>query len=133
MLFHYRDMSKSEELHIGQAHNSIALGTLIKGEVTTENDFRIDGTIEGNIHSRGRIVIGDQGKLIGTIEAADVDVMGYVKGNITAKGTLSLKSSGRIEGDITTGALVIEQNAEFNGSCTMTAESAASAPKESSK
>lgn len=115
-------MSKQEEQHIGQAHNSIALGTLIKGEVTTESDFRIDGAIEGDIHSRGRIVIGDKGRLIGTIEAADVDVMGYVKGNITAKGTLSLKASGRIEGDITTGALIIEQNAEFNGSCTMKAD-----------
>ena len=124
-------MSKSEEMHIGQAHNSIALGTLIKGEVTTENDFRIDGNIEGNIHSHGRVIIGDKGKLVGSIEAADVDVMGYVKGNVIARGTLSLKSTGRIEGDITTSALIIEQNAEFNGSCTMTTETSAptAAPK----
>jgi len=115
-------MAKPEELNYTPSHNIIAGGTLIKGEITTEGDFRIDGTIDGTITSKGKIIIGDKGKFIGKIKAANVDIMGVVKGEIFVDNTLSLKSTGKIEGDIQTNILIIEQNAEFNGSCSMSKE-----------
>src|SRR5574344_447573 len=110
-------MAKPEELNYTPSHN------IITGEITTEGDFRIDGTIDGTITSKGKIIIGDKGKFIGKIKAANVDIMGVVKGEIFVDNTLSLKSTGKIEGDIQTNILIIEQNAEFNGSCSMGKES----------
>ena len=93
-------MSKAEILNT--SHNVIAKDTIVKGEIITKGDFRIDGTIEGEIKSEGRIIIGGEGKLIGTIDAVNVDIMGTVEGEVKAKDTLSLKSTGKIRGKIQT-------------------------------
>lgn len=113
-------MAKSEYMDV--PHNFIAKDTLVKGEIITKGDFRIDGTVEGNIKSEGRIIIGNEGKFIGTIKANNVDVMGAVEGEVIAENTLSLKASGKIRGKIQTNILEIEQKAEFNGTCVMGAD-----------
>ena len=110
-------MAKPEILNT--SHNVIAKDTIVKGEIITKGDFRIDGTVEGEIKSEGRIIIGNEGKLIGTIDAVNVDIMGSVEGEVKAKDTLSLKSTGKIRGKIQTNILEIEQKAEFNGTCIM--------------
>ena len=131
-------MAKTEILNT--SHNVIAKDTIVRGEIITKGDFRIDGTIEGEIKSEGRIIIGGEGKLIGTIDAVNVDIMGVVEGEVRAKDTLSLKSTGKIRGKIQTNILEIEQNAEFNGTCIMgedlkkaTATAPASAPANNDK
>ena len=94
-------MSKTEILNT--SHNVIAKDTIVKGEIKSE----------------GRIIIGNEGKLIGIIDAVNVDIMGTVEGEVKAKDTLSLKSTGKIRGKIQTNILEIEQKAEFNGTCVM--------------
>lgn len=106
-------------------HNLIAAGTKIQGNITSEGDVRIDGTVEGTIESKGKIVIGNNGKFIGTIIAKNIEIMGFIEGKILISSTLSLKSTGKVKGDITTATLVIEQGAEFNGTCKMGKEAAA--------
>jgi cytoskeletal protein CcmA (bactofilin family) len=96
-------MAKPEILNT--SHNVIAKDTIVKGEIITKGDFRIDGTVEGEIKSEGRIIIGNEGKLIGTIDAVNVDIMGSVEGEVKAKDTLSLKSTGKIRGKIQTNIL----------------------------
>lgn len=110
-------MSKSNPT--SAEHNVIAVGTMIKGDITTDGDFRIDGKIEGTITSKGRIIIGNSGSIKGTIKATNIDVMGYIEGTVIASDTLALKSTAKINGDINTSILDIEQRAEFNGTCTM--------------
>ncbi len=112
-------MAKIEEVSTGLSHNVIAQGTYVKGEITTNNDIRIDGSIEGIINSKGKVVVGDKGIISGEIKAANVDIMGNIIGNINATDTLSLKSTGKIKGNIITSTLIIEQGAIFNGGCKM--------------
>lgn len=100
-------------------HNVIVSGTVIKGDITTDGDFRVDGTIEGTIASKGRIIVGTTGSITGTINANNIDIMGKVEGTIIALDTLSLKSTAKVKGDIQTSILDIEQRAEFNGTCAM--------------
>lgn len=106
-------------------HNVIAAGTVIKGDITTDGDFRIDGKIEGTITSKGRIIVGNSGSIVGTVKASNIDVMGYIEGTIVVSEILSLKSTAKIKGDINTSILDIEQHAEFNGTCTMGKETPA--------
>lgn len=115
-------MAKTENQYSSSTHNLIATGTTIKGEINTTCDIRIDGTIEGIVTSKGKVVIGDNGLVNGEIKAANVDIMGAVKGEINATDTLSLKSSGKIDGNIKTTTLIIEQGAQFNGNCKMGAD-----------
>lgn len=101
------------------AHNLIASGTIIKGEINSNADIRIDGSIEGTIFSKGRVVLGEKGTVKGEIKAANVDIMGSLTGNIFTSNTISLKSTGKINGDINTQTLIIEEGAQFNGNCKM--------------
>jgi cytoskeletal protein CcmA (bactofilin family) len=103
----------------GIAHNALASGSTIKGNIVCDSDFRIDGTVEGKIECSGRVVIGPNGTLIGDIVCINADIMGKLKGNVVVSDTLALKSSANVFGDVKTKVLVIEPSAVFCGSCDM--------------
>ena len=97
----------------------IAGGMTLTGDVESEGDVRVDGTIRGNIYCKSKVVVIASGKVEGDIVAVNVDVHGAVHGNITVQDLLSLKSSSSITGNLTTDKLQIEPNAVFNGHCKM--------------
>lgn len=100
-------------------HNVIAQGTRIIGDIETSNDMRLDGSLQGNMICRGKVVIGVQGSIVGNLDCTNCDVMGNVDGKINVSDTLSLKASANIKGEIHTKILSIEPNAVFNGTCEM--------------
>jgi cytoskeletal protein CcmA (bactofilin family) len=104
---------------VGTTHNSITPGTQVTGDIKTEEDFRIDGKIEGNIECVGKVIIGPQAEVTGNITCNNADLMGKIKGNIEAHETVSLKAEVVFSGEITTKYLDIEAGAVFNGTCTM--------------
>lgn len=106
----------------GIMYNVLATGSKIKGEFTSESDFRIDGNFEGNITCNGKIVIGQTGVFKGNLTCSNAEIMGVVEGTIRVSDTLSLKSTSKIEGEIQTKILVIEPNAIFCGTCDMKPE-----------
>jgi len=99
--------------------NMIGPGTRIIGNIETNGDIRIDGTIEGNINSQGKVVIGPNGMVKGEIKCINCEVSGNINGKLSVTELLSLKASSNITGDIKTGKLTIEPGAIFTGSCTM--------------
>jgi len=99
--------------------NIIAYGTSIVGDITSNGPFRIDGRIEGNIKTEGKVVIGKNGEVQGTLEGVNVDVEGRFSGKLLLKGTLSLKSSAQIEGEVVVNKLAVEPGANFNATCSM--------------
>lgn len=101
------------------AFNVIGEGTVIKGDIQSTGDLRVDGTIEGVVRTRSKFVLGASGKVLGDIYAKNADVSGSVTGNVKIDEILYLKSSARIQGDIETGKLIIESGGEFNGKCVM--------------
>ena len=101
------------------AVNLISEGTEIQGEVKSNGDIRIDGTVSGTIHSTSKVVIGTTGKVEGEVYCQSADILGIMDGTIHVKDILFLKSSARIEGDISTGKLVVESGAIFDGNCNM--------------
>lgn len=102
-----------------QSVNMLGAGTTIKGDVQTNGDFRVDGTLVGSIHSKGKIVIGETGNIDGEVVCRNADVSGKVKAQITVSELLTLKSTARLTGEITTSKLSIEPGAKFSGTCNM--------------
>lgn len=98
--------------------NLIDVSTHIKGDITC-NDIRIDGTLIGNIKCNGKIILGESGKIEGTISCKNGDLSGMIKGAIIAQETVFLKSQVIFNGDLTTNKLSIEVGATFNGTCKM--------------
>jgi cytoskeletal protein CcmA (bactofilin family) len=101
--------------------NVIAKNTTIKGEVISDGDFRIDGVLEGELKTKGRVIIGAGGFVKGTIEALNADIEGKFFGQLNVEKTLTLKSIADISGDVVVGKLSIEPGAAFNASCVMKA------------
>lgn len=105
----------------GNSATLISAGTTLIGDVTSDNDLRIDGTIRGNVYSTAKIIIGSTGMVEGNIDGQQADITGKVQGNITVKELLQLKGQCNVQGNITAEKLQIEPTATFNGQCQMAA------------
>lgn len=99
--------------------NLIGFGTEIHGDITCNGDLRIDGTLIGNIAAKGKIVVGETGKIKGELQSKNADVSGIVEGKLTIGELLSLKATSRISGDMVTSRLAIEPGSRFTGYCDM--------------
>jgi cytoskeletal protein CcmA (bactofilin family) len=99
--------------------NLIGAGTVIQGDIKTNGDIRIDGTLTGSISVKGKLVIGVSGSVEGEIICQNADISGTVKAKVTVAELLSLKASAKLSGDIVTNKIAIEPGAVFSGSCSM--------------
>ncbi|MBR2958802.1 MAG: polymer-forming cytoskeletal protein [Bacteroidales bacterium] len=111
-------MAKTMEME-STAINIITDGTNIKGDITASGDFRLDGTLEGNIQLNGKLVVGDSGVVNGNVLCQNANIIGTVNGNLSVKELLSLHTSARVHGDILINKLSIEPGAVFSGKCRM--------------
>ncbi len=104
---------------IGGQPNRIEKNTKIKGDIVSEADFRIDGKLDGNVKTSGKVVIGKDGYIHGKVECVNADIEGSFNGELLVSDLLSLKSSAVIEGTVAVTKLAVEPGATFNASCTM--------------
>ena len=100
----------------------VSAGTTIKGEIYSPSDIRIDGSFEGRIYSRCKVVVGEKAVITGDIICSNVDFWGKIKGNFYVKNTLSLKDTSTVDGDINVRRFQVELDAKFNGNCHMITE-----------
>ena len=112
-------MKAKELITSGISHNVLSSGTFVKGDVKTDDDFRLDGKLEGNIECGGKVVIGAKAEVIGNINCLNADFMGKIQGNVVVQETVSLRASVVFDGEIVVKYLEIEPGATFNGTCKM--------------
>lgn len=103
----------------GSMYNSLTAGSKFIGTVITDNDIRVDGTIEGDVKCAGKIVVGEKGCVVGTITCQNAEIMGRVEGKIEAVQSLVMSATCHVHGEIQTQTLTVEPNAIFNGTCAM--------------
>jgi cytoskeletal protein CcmA (bactofilin family) len=99
--------------------NIINSGTQIIGDVNSDGDMRVDGTIKGYLTSKARLVLGPTAIIEGDVKAVNIEISGEVNGNTYASELLTVKATAKINGDIISNKLIIEAGATFNGSCKM--------------
>ena len=97
----------------------IESSTKIVGDIVSKADFRIDGVVEGNITTTGKVVVGASGKISGKLNCSNADVSGSISGHIQISETLSLMSESYIQGDITTAKLSVEEGAQVDATIVM--------------
>ncbi len=130
-------MAKISETENTNKINMIGVGTTIEGNISSSENIRFDGILIGNLYTKGKVFVGQSGKVSGEIHCNNCEVEGVVEGKLHIEELLSLRSMSRIMGDIKTNKLAIEPGANFTGKCdmggkkgTVTKESESSGSKE---
>ncbi len=122
-LFSTSKANDSSDTSMDQITNIIAAGTIIDGPLTTPEGIRIDGTVNSNVTANGSLIVGQEGKITGTVTAANIFLAGEIQGNISAPtGKVEISDTGKLIGDLSAKTLVIDENAVFQGQCNMTQE-----------
>ncbi|MDE3246716.1 MAG: polymer-forming cytoskeletal protein [Acidobacteriota bacterium] len=110
--------AKTKE-HSPVVHSLLGKGTLWKGEIHTgEHSLRIEGTVEGTIHSEGEVTIAPSGLVNGTIHAKHMIATGRAKGVFKILECLEIHGTGCVEGDVEVGSLVVDEGGTLQGTCT---------------
>ena len=109
---------------LGGQPNRIEKNTKIKGDIISEADFRIDGKMDGNLKTSGKVVIKKNSYIHGKVECVNAYIEGSFIGELLVSDLLSLKSSAVIEGNVFVSKLSVEPGATFNASCSMKGKNA---------
>ena len=109
-------MASSDNQNVNEV-SRVSAHSYYKGNFYSDNDIRIDGTFEGDILTKGKAVVGEKARVLGTIICASLDVWGNIKGDVYVKDTLSLKATSTVEGNMYYTRLQLEIGANFEGMC----------------
>src|ERR1700760_1445374 len=109
------NFSLGGETPVSASASLIGAGTTMKGDITSNGDLRIDGTLVGNIFCSAKVVIGANGNVQGDINGQTADIMGKVTGTIKVKDLLQLKGGSMVNGNIEASKRQIAPTANFNG------------------
>ncbi len=99
--------------------NSLVQGTNIEGSVQSDKDIRIDGSLRGNLHCKGKVIIGPTGFISGEVQCENAVIEGRFDGVLFVTDILHVKESAKVEGDVTTQKLVVQPGSVFNVKCKM--------------
>lgn len=123
MTLKYKNMQKTAEQGAGiNDVTRISKGATINGDLISSSDIRVDGVINGKLLSDGKIVVGEQAGLSGSLFCTNLDFWGKMEGDIYVKDTLCIKSTATVNGNIHVNKLQVEMGAQINGTCKMISE-----------
>ncbi len=97
----------------------IGAKTIVKGEITGDEDVIVEGQVEGEIRISRDLRIGVGGLVKATVDAQSVIVSGEVVGDCSAAQRVEIQASGRLTGNIRAPRIVIAEGALFKGNSDM--------------
>ena len=97
----------------------IGQGITIEGELTSDEDVEVAGTVRGRLSSEGTVNIESGATVEADVTAASLAVGGVVTGNVSAADRVDLLAGGRLVGDVKTARLTIADGASFKGNVDM--------------
>ncbi len=105
-----------------QAEDVIAFvgkGVEFKGTITYNGTVRIDGHLDGEIHTDGTLLVGEEAVLTAKVSAGTVISKGKITGDIAAKEKVRLLSPAILNGSVKSPTLSMEEGVLFNGTIEM--------------
>ncbi|MBW3633089.1 MAG: polymer-forming cytoskeletal protein [Chloroflexi bacterium] len=89
------------------------------GVFRAQRDLRVEGEVKGTVTCDGTLFIAEGATVAATVDAAHITVAGDLKGEIRCRGRLQILPSGRVRADVTTGSLIIQEGAIYEGQLEM--------------
>lgn len=103
--------------------NSLIQGTNIEGTIQADKDIRIDGSLQGNLHCKGKVIIGPTGFISGEVQCENAVIEGSFEGTLIVSDVLHIRETAKVEGDVTTQKLIVQPGSVFNVKCQMGSQS----------
>ncbi|HSN03379.1 MAG TPA: polymer-forming cytoskeletal protein [Nitrospira sp.] len=97
----------------------LAKGVELKGEIRVDGTVRIDGRLEGDIYTKGQVIVGEDGVVKGTIAAGVLISSGRIKATVTASERVQLLKTGILMGEVHAPVFAMEEGAKFQGTSDM--------------
>ena len=95
-----------------QSTATVSQGIKMKGEISGQGDFCMDGTFEGTVHiPGGTFTVGPNGHVTAEIEAREIIICGEVIGGLKAHERIQLLSTAKLTGNMDTRGIMIEDGA----------------------
>ncbi len=104
-----------------------------KGELSAEEDFILQGRIEGSINHTQSVTIGTEGSVVGNIHARVVVIDGSVEGDLHGVESVVVHETGRVSGNIFAPRVGLVDGAVFNGRIDMSGSVASQSASASAK
>jgi cytoskeletal protein CcmA (bactofilin family) len=116
-MFGNNDMKTSDKS--AELNTILGRGSVFDGNIKVEHSLRVDGRLKGDIVTSDTLVIGKDGQVIGNAKVKNLVLGGKFSGTVQASGKVLLESNSTFQGEISTGKLVIDEGAIFEGKCSM--------------
>jgi cytoskeletal protein CcmA (bactofilin family) len=113
---------KERNPEAGESNENFTLlgrGVDFKGVVSFDGTVRVDGRVEGEIHTTGTLIVGEHAVIKGVVSAGVLMNSGKINGTITANEKIQILKPGILVGDIRTPLIAIEEGSHFHGMCDM--------------
>ncbi len=121
---------KPKPEHAAPVHTILGKDTLWQGEIHAgAHAMRVEGTVEGTIHSEGEITVAPTGLVTGTVRAKHLIVTGVVRGVLDIAECLEIHGTGCVEGEVTAGTLVVDEGGTLHGTSIRRGHTPDEAPK----
>jgi cytoskeletal protein CcmA (bactofilin family) len=95
-------------------HSYVGSNTTIKGNFECKEDFLVEGAVEGNLRSKGLIVLGKEAVLKGEVSAREVAISGIIVGTVRCLEKIEIFESAKIIGTIQAPVLKMAPGAQIN-------------------
>jgi cytoskeletal protein CcmA (bactofilin family) len=97
----------------------VGKGVEFKGVITYDGTVRIDGLLDGEIHTEGILLVGEDAVITAKVSAGTIISKGKMTGDIFAREKVKLLAPAILNGSVKTPVLSMEEGVLFNGSCEM--------------
>ncbi|NQT56735.1 MAG: polymer-forming cytoskeletal protein [Desulfobacteraceae bacterium] len=114
-------MKKNKE----QINSFLGKDTEFEGKLSFTGAVRIDGVFEGEIFTKGTLIVGEKAIIKSDIHTSRIIISGEVHGNIVAENSIRIQAPGKVFGNIQSPILTIDEGVIFEGSCQMQKQSEA--------
>lgn len=95
---------------------------VVDGDIRAKEAVRVEGSVTGDVETEGALIISASGRVKGNVKGSSIIIGGSLEGDLTSSGRTEVVSTGKVIGNIRTKSLVVDENAVFQGQCTMNAE-----------
>ncbi len=112
-------IKSGKEFGVSTELNLIGKGTRLEGDIYTDSNIRIDGSVKGKVICKNTLTVGENGEIKGEIEAANAIIGGKIEGKLSVKEKLVLESKSSFVGELKARRLIVDEGAMFDGTSNM--------------